>query len=138
MAVLRACGYSRVRACVLLVNEHNEVLLVMDAFGRGEWELPGGGVKRGETARVAAARELREELGLVVAVDELHDMGMVKTNHTRGSVRQRVYTAERRGDTGLVRPTSIEISEARWWPLASLPSDPRNNFREAVEKLAQK
>jgi 8-oxo-dGTP pyrophosphatase MutT (NUDIX family) len=35
------------------------------------WYTPGGGVEEGETLRVAAARELAEEIGLVVAPADL-------------------------------------------------------------------
>jgi 8-oxo-dGTP pyrophosphatase MutT (NUDIX family) len=42
-----------------------EILLLRNSYRTG-WSLPGGGIGRGETARDAALRELREEVGLVV------------------------------------------------------------------------
>lgn len=49
---------------VLLVRRANEP-------GRGLWSIPGGRVEEGESAREAAAREVREETGLDVEVGEL-------------------------------------------------------------------
>ena len=40
----------------------------------GEWSLPGGGQKLGETAREATLREVAEETGLQVQVNELLDV----------------------------------------------------------------
>lgn len=49
---------------VLLVQRANEP-------SRGHWSVPGGRIEDGETPQDAAAREVREETGLDVAVGEL-------------------------------------------------------------------
>jgi ADP-ribose pyrophosphatase YjhB (NUDIX family) len=47
-----------------------EVLVVRTSYRR-LWDLPGGGIRLGETARAAALRELREEIGLALGADRL-------------------------------------------------------------------
>jgi ADP-ribose pyrophosphatase YjhB (NUDIX family) len=50
------------------------VLLVRHSYKPG-LRLPGGGVRSDEDHRVAAARELREEVGLAVPLNDLHLVG---------------------------------------------------------------
>lgn len=53
----------------VLRNVDGEILLSRRQPGRhqaGKWEFPGGKVEPGETAEIALARELREELGIAV------------------------------------------------------------------------
>src|ERR1700728_1571336 len=58
----------RVRAlagCVLL-DQWGRILLLHRRDPCEQWELPGGKIEPGEAADVAACREVREELGVVV------------------------------------------------------------------------
>ncbi|MEA4923198.1 MAG: NUDIX hydrolase [Eubacteriaceae bacterium] len=48
---------------LLMVRQHHE--------GRDIWMVPGGAIEDGETARVAAVREVKEETGLEIKVDRM-------------------------------------------------------------------
>jgi len=52
-----------------LICKDNEVLVVHNVGGG--WSLPGGAVESGETLEAAVIREVKEETGLVIAVDHI-------------------------------------------------------------------
>lgn len=61
----------RVRLTGVLL-EDNHILLVKETLReRSRWNLPGGSLEMGETIEEGLVRELREETGLEVQVDEL-------------------------------------------------------------------
>ena len=75
------CGYHALRVSWLLrdprlrgsyvaVWSGERLLLIRNSYKPGE-TLPAGGVKRGESHREAARRELAEEVGIEVSADEL-------------------------------------------------------------------
>ncbi len=65
----------RSAARVLLQDEAGALLLFRDTDpgvpGSSWWTTPGGGIDPGETAEAAAVRELAEETGLVMTVDQI-------------------------------------------------------------------
>ncbi|GAA2109453.1 hypothetical protein GCM10009841_30780 [Microlunatus panaciterrae] len=60
----------RVAAGVLFKDASGRILLVKPTYKDG-WEIPGGYVEIGESPRAAAAREVKEELGLDVQLADL-------------------------------------------------------------------
>jgi 8-oxo-dGTP pyrophosphatase MutT (NUDIX family) len=54
-----------VAAGALVTDDEGRVLVVEPVY-KTEWEIPGGRVEEGESPRAACARELTEELGLVL------------------------------------------------------------------------
>lgn len=59
-----------VAAGVLFFDDANRILIVDPTYKDG-WDIPGGYVETGETPAQAAAREVREELGIEMAVGPL-------------------------------------------------------------------
>jgi 8-oxo-dGTP pyrophosphatase MutT (NUDIX family) len=60
----------RVAAGALFFDQHGNVLLVKPTYKEG-WDIPGGYVEPGETPSEACEREIREELGIDVAISRL-------------------------------------------------------------------
>ena len=58
-----------------IVNENGQILCAQRGYGslKGKWEFPGGKIEKGESDAEALAREIKEELGIKVKVDEMID-----------------------------------------------------------------
>jgi 8-oxo-dGTP pyrophosphatase MutT (NUDIX family) len=97
-----------------------EVLLVRHTYGPPRWELPGGGVHRGEEPLAALARELREELGLSF---EEADVEALATMPGYGRLhRHRTHLFRVDVETPRVRADPVEIAEVRWCDPAAPPA----------------
>lgn len=66
----------------IIFNDKNEILLFKHAYRSHAWSLPGGYLKSGEHPKEALEREIKEESGLVVSVDE-----SLKTRTDRDTAR---------------------------------------------------
>lgn len=120
LLVLRHTCRTRVVILKRKSQGHN-VLLVKQWFSDGKWSLPGGGIKRSETTKPAAAREIREELGLRLDVKKLTQM------HNIGHERTGSYCAHPLmvivKSNAKINMREFEISEYAWFSLDQLPVD---------------
>jgi 8-oxo-dGTP pyrophosphatase MutT (NUDIX family) len=91
--------------------------------GTERFMLPGGKPEPGETAAQAAVREVAEELGVALRVEDLTMLGRFEAaaaNEPDHVVRSTVFTGP-----GPIRPVvAAEIAEARWATLDELADDP--------------
>lgn len=113
----------------------DRVLLVRSRYGERSWGFPGGVMSRREEPVECALRELREETGVDVTVDDL----MLAGCHTQRRARHidHVYRLERAPDGVVGTDTSdrFEIAEVGWWPIAQLPELRREAKRVVEEYL---
>jgi ADP-ribose pyrophosphatase YjhB (NUDIX family) len=94
---------------------------------QGRWTLPGGGLEFGERPADAVVREVHEETGLSVRVEELLDADAELWSFTRDGGRREahavrfVYRVTVLGGTLGVVEVDGSTDDARWWPLSDLP-----------------
>ena len=105
------------------------VLLVQTSY-RHELSLPGGGVKRGEKANLAARRELLEEVGLEVQAEDLGEPWVLTEHSERGSNTVSIFTLNMDEEPG-IEVDGLEIIAYHWLgPQQSLSQRLTGHLRE--------
>lgn len=112
---------SSVRVRVLVTNDNKEILLVRTWIGSQRWSMPGGGIGLGEQPKVAAVREVREEASIHVFVSELKELGLFQSASPDLPCMIQGYHAHANGTPAQHGIHKIEILEAAWFPMSSLP-----------------
>jgi 8-oxo-dGTP diphosphatase len=128
-------------ARVMLFDEGGAILLIRFVVSRegGEfvfWALPGGEIEAGETEAEAAVREVREELGLELAVEGPVYRDRNEFLH-QGEMQDNVdflFKAEcRREEPRLMGVTADEreiMKEIRWWNEGEIEASRERIFPE--------
>jgi ADP-ribose pyrophosphatase YjhB (NUDIX family) len=115
----------------IIFNNKNEILIFKHTYRSQAWALPGGYLKSGEHPREALEREIKEESGLVVSVDD-----SLKTRTDRDSARlDMCYTGILIG--GDFTP-SHEVSEYGFFAEDKLPLLRKNQVFLIDEALKQR
>jgi 8-oxo-dGTP diphosphatase len=115
----------------IIFNEKNEVLLFKHVYRSHSWSLPGGYLKAGEHPIEGLEREIKEESGLVVSVDD-----SLKTRTDRGTARLDIcYTGVLIG--GNFVPTH-EVSEYGFFTIENFPLLRKNQIFLIDQALKQR
>jgi 8-oxo-dGTP pyrophosphatase MutT (NUDIX family) len=115
--------------CVLTDGDH--VLLVRHTYGPRTWDVPGGGLKRGEAPAEAVRREMAEELG--VTIDDWSELGEVTGDHHFRHDTMHCFHAEL-----APQPLTLDLGElatARWFPRDRFPAGLGYYTRDVVALL---
>jgi ADP-ribose pyrophosphatase YjhB (NUDIX family) len=139
--ILRSFSIARLKARLpfprlgvrgLVIDAAGKVLLVRHTYIEG-WYLPGGGVEKGETAEASLVRELSEEANIeALERPRLHGLFL----NAKVSARDHVacYIVRQFRQSAPVTP-NLEIAEARFFGIASLPTDTTRATRARIEEV---
>ena len=100
-----------------LVEFEGRVLLIRNPYGPMKWDLPGGGVRRGERPEDAARREVFEEVGLPLT--KLRPLGRYTGTEYYGKDTVVSYYAA--ADSPALRPRRAEVYDEGWFEWGRLP-----------------
>lgn len=104
-----------------------EVVLLKNE--RDEWELPGGRIEIGESPEECVRREIREELGLCVAVDGLLDTYLFEVIPGKHVF---VATYACRLEGAFVPVISAEHRQVESFAPGALPADLPDGYRRSI------
>jgi 8-oxo-dGTP pyrophosphatase MutT (NUDIX family) len=102
-----------------LLTDGELILLVRHTYGRREWDLPGGSIRRGESPLEAAQREMNEELG--VAIEDWTRLEELMIDDFHRHDRVSYMTAEVRAPHLVI--DHGELATAQWFSRRQLPSE---------------
>ena len=117
---------------MVAVLDGERVLLVRHTYGdRARWDLPGGWVQAGEAPAEAARREVLEEVGLDL---ELDDLGVVRGDWDFKHEHLSVFRGTWPGGRHPYDP--VEIAAVGWFDVAAPPERCGPGARAVLERLA--
>lgn len=132
----------RVGAYAVVVRDGKILLAHWNQHGNSAWTLPGGGLEFGEDAPTAAVREVQEETGFRVELQDLLGVDshfVPPERRMRGEGRMlhalRVIYRARVTVGSLVNEASGSTDEAAWFPLDDVEGLERVGLVDVALKL---
>jgi 8-oxo-dGTP pyrophosphatase MutT (NUDIX family) len=122
----------RKRGTVCVLTRDDEVLLVRHTYGRrSQWDLPGGGLRRGEDPRLGMEREIREELGV-----EIVDAQFLGELFERiGGKHDQLWCFSAPIGDQVIERSAVEIAETRWFARNALPDRHAKYLKRILARL---
>lgn len=115
----------------IIFNNKNEILLFKHTYRQQEWSLPGGYMKGKEHPREGLEREIKEESGFVVTIDQ-----RLKIRTDREGARLDIsYIGTFLGGDFVA---STEVSEAQFFSFENLPIIRKDQLIMIDEALQKK
>lgn len=128
---------SRHIACNAVIIKAGKVLLVKRAQDpeAGNWDIPGGYLDWDETLEECAARELKEETGLLAQPSDLKFFSIFSNpNNAAHNQVIDIYFVSRKF-SGEIEIEQAEVLEAKWFNLDNLPPNVAFDHKEALNKI---
>lgn len=110
-------GLNTLGARAIVLDSDNRILLVKHTY-QSHWYLPGGGVKKGESAKMAIIRELEEEVGLIINDEEPCLFGIYYHTYLGVNDYPVIYIVK---NYSTIPAHSREIEQMDWFDYANLP-----------------
>ncbi|MEN9649493.1 MAG: hypothetical protein RL094_460 [Candidatus Parcubacteria bacterium] len=111
----------------------DQLLLIRHTYGKGTWNLPGGGIKRDEDHVEAIKREVFEELGICLEDTKIRAVGSFFT--TREFKKDTVFCFAAEVTNEYFKIDEHEIAEAKWFSLDTIP-DHTSTIVGKIRKLS--
>ena len=123
----------------VIICTDESILLQRTSVGSQQWNLPGGGIKSGESAVAAAIREVAEEVGITLLPAQLREVGSYMKRRYGELIRYKLIFLVVEIDTevnpNISRP--LEILEAKWFKKTNLPNNLSKTVVIGLNKLTR-
>ncbi len=131
--------FKTISSSYLILIKNRKILLLRrfrTGYEDGKYSLPAWHVEEGETLREAAAREIKEEIGLLIKPE---DFELVHIMHRKGDDIRVDFFFTAKKWKGV--PANMELNKCddlRWFSLTKLPVNTIPYIRKAITNYQEK